>query len=215
MHVSEATNSVDTFSCSWMQSAAVGLCITPRSLFSLRKTGFQVLMAVPPPWAPEGDTHHPDQKPPLPDPLLGLPWHTPLYCPPVTSAALTDWDKKYLSKSKKYFLFSLTTAHVVHARVLLYMGRSNRKSLQSKHSRNTTVQSWAWQTHILLLQTWLNVSEPFRLLPQLEVLMADAFSIQQPRGQATAPDMVLCTSSSPPCKCRAKKGLVKKINSFI
>lgn len=161
MHVSEATNSVDTFSCSWMQSAAVGLCTTPQCLFRLRKTGLLVLTAVPPSRPPEGDTHHPDQKPPLPDPLLGLPWHLPLYCRPVTSATLTDWDKKYLRKSKKYFLFSLSPAHVVHAWVLLYMGRSNRKSLQPKHSRNTTVQSWAWKTHYIALT---NLIEHLRAL---------------------------------------------------
>lgn len=55
---------------------------------------------------------------------------------------------------------------------------------------------------VMLLQNWLNVLEPFRLLPQLEVLMADVFSIQQPRGQVMAP----CTSSSPPAWVQGKRG---------
>lgn len=72
LDVLEASSSVDTFPCSWMQPAAAGLCTTAQCLIRLRKTGHQGLMAVPPPCPPEGDTHHPDQKPPLPDPLLGL-----------------------------------------------------------------------------------------------------------------------------------------------
>lgn len=134
-------SSVDISSCSWMQPVAVGLCVISQCLFRLRKTGHLMLMAT---WG-----WHPS-----PWPKTSLAWPTAwaalahtLYCWPVTSATLTDWDKKYLRKSKKYFLFSLSRAHLVHARVVLCMGRSNRKSLQSKHSGNTTAQSWAWQTH--------------------------------------------------------------------
>ena len=48
--------------------------------FRLRKNEDPVLMAVPPPRSPDGDTHHRAQEPPLPDPLLGLLWHAHMCC---------------------------------------------------------------------------------------------------------------------------------------
>lgn len=208
LHVWEATNSADTFSCSWMQSAAVGLCVIPQCLFRLRKTGHLVLRAVPPPWTPIGLTRN--------LPCLTHAWaalaHT-LYCWPLTSAALADWDKKYPRKRKKYFLFSLSTAHLVHARVLLYMGRSNRKSLQSKRGRNTTVQSWAWQIHDIALTNLTECLGALQAFTTAWGLDGRCISIQQPRGWATAPETALWTSSSPSWSAeqkRAGKGLVKR-----
>lgn len=94
LYVLEATNSGGTFSCSWIQSPAFELCAIPQCLSGWEKKAKAVLMAVPPPWPPDGVTHHHAQDLPLLDPLLGLPWHSHVCCWAVTRATVTGWAEK-------------------------------------------------------------------------------------------------------------------------
>lgn len=142
--------------------------------FRLKKTQGPGAYGCASPWPPPRDTHHRAQEPPLPDPLLALLWHARVCCWAVTWATITDCFEKY-------FLFSLTMAHLVHARVLLHMGRSNRKSPQSKHGRNTAVQSWVRQTRYVALTSLVECLAVLRAFPTTWGLVADAFSIRKPR----------------------------------
>lgn len=145
LHVWEATNSGDTFSCSWMHSLAFGLCVIPQCLSVWEKNEDPVLMALPLPRSPDGDTM----------PNGGL-----------SNYNWLGWEiAEEKVNVKKYFLFSLSTTHPFHARVLLHKGRSNRKSPQSKHGRNTTVQSWVWQTHHVALTNLIGCLTVLRAFP--------------------------------------------------